>query len=336
MFNIPLGALISAMASTESERAKLSSSRGLGAIIGTLLPMVIFPVILSATESTSQLGYTLGIGTCALIGLITCLLACKMTYERKELIKFYSPEDESNIKFSDILVVIRKNRAFLGISLAATGGVITQTLLGTLGVYQYRDVMGAFPLMSIGSVLSVVLTIPALVLAPKLVSKIGTEKTLRGSLLCGIVSQIILFFLPNNVWIYMILGSFSTCFIFLPILMQWGMVGEAIEYNEYITGKRTEGSIFGTFNLFRRIGQAIAASAGAFIISVVGYDVNLEVQAANVLTAIRSFVILMPIAGALLSYVALRFIWNITPEIRNKMSVWSEQRRAEFEAASSN
>ena len=27
--------------------------------------------------------------------------------------------------------------------------------------------------------------------------------------------------------------------------MQWGLVGEAIDYNELLTGKRTEGSIYG-------------------------------------------------------------------------------------------
>lgn len=32
------------------------------------------------------------------------------------------------------------------------------------------------------------------------------------------------------------------------------MMGEAVDYNEMVTGKRTEGSIYGFFNLTRRIG----------------------------------------------------------------------------------
>ena len=43
----------------------------------------------------------------------------------------------------------------------------------------------------------------------------------------------------------------------VSIQMQWGLVGEAIDYNEFVTGKRTEGFIYGTFNLSRRIGQTI-------------------------------------------------------------------------------
>ncbi len=46
MFNIPYGSLLSAMADNDAQRAKLSSARGFGSIIGTLIPMVLFPVII--------------------------------------------------------------------------------------------------------------------------------------------------------------------------------------------------------------------------------------------------------------------------------------------------
>ena len=49
--------------------------------------------------------------------------------------------------------------------------------------------------------------------------------------------------------------------------MQWGLVGEAIDYNEMITGKRTEGSIYGTFNLSRRVGQTIGNSAAMLLLA---------------------------------------------------------------------
>ena len=67
--------------------------------------------------------------------------------------------------------------------------------------------------------------------------------------------------------------------------MQWGLVGEAIDYNEMITGKRTEGSIYGTFNLSRRVGQTIGNSAAIFMLGVIGYNADLAVQTgATILT----------------------------------------------------
>ena len=53
MFNIPYGSLLSAMADNDAQRAKLSSARGFGSIIGTLIPMVLFPVIIDYDQSNA-------------------------------------------------------------------------------------------------------------------------------------------------------------------------------------------------------------------------------------------------------------------------------------------
>ena len=77
MFNIPYGSLLSAMASNEGERAQLSSARGFGAMIGNLVPMMIFPVIINATKDNPAFGYTFGISVCAVIGFIACMDSSK-------------------------------------------------------------------------------------------------------------------------------------------------------------------------------------------------------------------------------------------------------------------
>ena len=102
--------------------------------------------------------------------------------------------------------------------------------------------------------------------------------------------------------------------------MQWGMVGEAIDYNEYVTGKRTEGSIYGTFNLMRRIGQAIGSSGAVAMLPVIGYVSGAAVQSAQTVFGIRSLMLLVPAVFILLCWVSLKFVWNITPEIRAKMA----------------
>ena len=60
--------------------------------------------------------------------------------------------------------------------------------------------------------------------------------------------------------------------------MQWGLVGEAIDYNEMVTGKRTEGSIYGTFNLTRRIGQTVGNSAAVLALGWIGYQAGAATQ----------------------------------------------------------
>ena len=111
----------------------------------------------------------------------------------------------------------------------------------------------------------------------------------------------------------------------VSIQMQWGLVGEAIDYNEYLTGKRTEGSIYGTFNLFRRIGKTFSASLGMFMLSWFGYNGKLEVQADITVFGIKLLSVLLPGLLILGSWIAFKYVWNMTDATRAQL--------AEFKAA---
>jgi GPH family glycoside/pentoside/hexuronide:cation symporter len=122
-------------------------------------------------------------------------------------------------------------------------------------------------------------------------------------------------------------------FAMVSIQMQWGLVGEAIDYNEYVTGKRTEGSIYGTFNLSRRIGQAVGSSFGFYVLGWIGFDADLTVQSAGTIFGLKALCVLVPAVFILGSWAAFKFVWNITPEIRAKMT---EMKKAPAEASVEN
>ena len=106
----------------------------------------------------------------------------------------------------------------------------------------------------------------------------------------------------------------------LSNMMQWGMLSEAIEYNEYLTGKRTEGSINGTFNMLRRLGQGMGASLGVATLGLIGYDATVSVQSGSTILGIRVLCLLFPALCAIGSWIVFRFVWNITPELKEKMA----------------
>ena len=54
MFNIPYGSLLSAMAENDEERASLSSFRGIGSILGSIVPLVLFPLIYPVLKTVYQ------------------------------------------------------------------------------------------------------------------------------------------------------------------------------------------------------------------------------------------------------------------------------------------
>ena len=73
---------------------------------------------------------------------------------------------------------------------------------------------------------------------------------IRYSLLIGSILYISLFALHMitlvDPWVHIILSGLAMGISSVSIYLQWDLVGEAIDYNEMITGKRTEGSIYGT------------------------------------------------------------------------------------------
>ena len=318
---IAFAGLISGMAVTDDERAQLSSARGIGGTLGGILPQVLFPRIIEAFEGDPQLGYGMGVTVCAAIGLVLCLSCCAMTEERNPASRTVNA---SPIRITDIVTVLRRNRAVLALCLHGMLQGVLMAVSGSLGTYMYADVLGRLSLMSTAAILGLPVTILFMSLAPKFIRKLGSERVLRSSLLVGAGLYVGLFALHAlttvNIWVHIAWNAVASGMANLSNMMQWGMLGESIEYNEYLTGKRTEGSINGTFNMLRRAGQGLGAATGVALLGMIGYNAELTIQSSGTILGIKALCLLFPALCALGSWLVFRFLWNITPELRQKMA----------------
>lgn len=324
MFNIPMGSLLSAMANTDAERASLSSARGIGSLIGNMIPVMIMPMLLQKYGDTAA-AFRIGSVVCAGIGLVFCLLHYYWTEERNVAAQEATADNSDNIKFTDILEVFRKNRAFLALCLHGICICTMQYVSSTLGTYMYSDVLGNIGLMTVTGALSMPIMILILVVSPAISKKFGLIPYIRFTLLTGAVLYAGLFaahMVTNvNPFVHMIWSTLASGVGMVSIQMQWGMVGEAIDYNEMLTGKRTEGSIYGTFNLCRRIGQTVGNSAAVLALGWIGYNsAEGAVQTAGTIMGIKALCVLIPGIFLIGSWAAFRFVWNITPELRRKIA----------------
>ena len=317
MFTIPYGSLLSAMSKNESERAKLSSARGIGGMMGSLGPSVAFPFILEAFKHNPQIGYGVGVTICAAFGFVFCLMSYFFTEERcGDSVKV----DVQESKFTDIFEVIKKNHAFKALAIHGVFQGLLQAINMTMGTYLFSDVLGSLALMSISNLCVLPLSIMLLLFAPSIVKRIGAMPMIRGGILIGTVLQSILFILHITTQVTPMLhiawSALASMFISVGTMMQWGLVGDAIDYNEYLLGKRNEGTIYGTFNMLRRLGQAIGSSGSVALLGMIGYDVakaNMGLaQSAQTVFGIKVLCILVPVFISLGSWCAFRFVWNIS------------------------
>lgn len=323
MFNIPMGSMLSAMADTDGERAALSSARGFGSMIGNIIPMIIMPQLLAKFGDTSK-AFGIGATLCAIVGFVFCMLHYAWTEERH--VSVAPSESNDSVKLTDILNVFRVNRPFLALCIHGICICTMQYVSSTLGTYMYGDVLGNIGMMSMASAVSMPLGILALIITPKIADKVGLERMIRTCLLTASAIYFVLFGALMVASVpaiaYMLISSIALGLASVSIYMQWGLVGEAIDYNEMITGKRTEGSIYGTFNLTRRIGQTVGNSAAVLALGWIGYQAGAATQTAGTLTGIKALVVLIPAIFILGSWIAFRFVWNITPDVRAKMAAF--------------
>ena len=321
MFNIPMGSLLGAMANNDAERSSLSSARGFGGLVGNVLPLIILPQLLDRYGDTS---FAFGVGSsiCAVIGFVFCLLHYFWTSERNAEAVAAVGQGEG-IKLGDIGRLFTKNRAFVALIIHGICICTQQYVASTLGTYMYGDVLGNIGIMSVQSTLSMVLGVVCLFLCPVVSKRMGLEKMIRACLLIGAACYLSLFalmmFMDISAVTYMIWSSIASSFCGVSIYMQWGLVATVTDYNEYVTGKRTEGTIYGVFNLSRRVGQTVGNSAAVLALGWIGYEAGAATQTAVTITGIKALCVLIPAIALIGSWVAFRFVWNITPQIRAAM-----------------
>ena len=322
MFNIPMGSLLGAMANNDGERSALSSARGFGSLIGNVLPLMILPQLLAKYGDTS-FAFGVGASICAVIGFVFCLLHYFWTEERN-LSAVEAAGSGDGVKLSDIFVTFRKNRAYVALIIHGICICTQQYVASTLGTYMYGDVLGNIGIMSIQSFFSMGVGAVSLALCPAVSKKIGLEKMVRICLLCGAACYVGLFAVMMlteiSALVYMVWATIAASFGSVSIFMQWGLVATVTDYNEMVTSKRTEGTIYGTFNLARRFGQTVGNSAAVLALGWIGYDATAAAQSAGTIVGIKALCVLIPAVFLVGSWIAFRFIWNITPEIRAQIA----------------
>jgi Na+/melibiose symporter-like transporter len=205
----------------------------------------------------------------------------------------------------------------------------------------YGDVLGSLALQSVAGVISMPVMFGGLIVAPILAKKFDLVVIIRTAILAGCVMLggcFVYAVMAENMipMLYIAWSGIGTGLITLSVQLQWGLVGESIDYNEYLTGKRSEGSIYGTFSLTRRIGNTLSQSLAVLMITWFGYvpaiDGVLQPQPDSAILGIKMMCILIPAVIGMGSWFAFRFIWDINAEKRAKMAEWKAARAAKAAA----
>ena len=334
MMNIGMGSLLGNMATNDNERATLSSARGFGSTFAQMGAGFLIPQCL-AKFGTDNAGYAKTAIVLSICMAVIVFIHWAWTEERNKGVAAVAAEGEKPVeeKFGirDILNIFKLNRAFLALVLHSVCICAVQALGQGAATYMYMDVMKNVGMQSYYSTLSSILMIVILASAPMLTKKWDLVTIIRvcllgGAIACAGLTAYVVMVPDFNQWLFVIWMAIGNGLITMSVQMQWGLVAESIDYNEYLTGKRNEGTIYGFFSLSRRIGSTIANSASVLIIAAIGYDAAIANaggdQAPGTIMGIKLMVLGFPLIAAIGSWSCFTFIWNINKDVRAKMAEW--------------
>lgn len=333
MVNIAMGSLLGVMATNDEERTTLASARGIGSTVGIFISSYTVPKILARFGETSQGYFYVGLFAAAVGGFLI-FLHYALTEERK-VDPVEVEKEEEKVKFTDIFVTLKKNRAFLALCIHSIAIVFSSGLAGATLPYIAADHYNAIGALSTGALVNTIMQLVLLFSSPFLVRIFkSTVNLIRVYLIISIALFVGLFFTLKGgqipAMVYVIWLSVANGIGQMSVQLQWGLVSESIDYNEYITGKRSEGSIYGNFSLTRRLGQLFSSSAIAWMIGAIGYNIEAAKQgvkqSAETISSLITINTLVPALITVISLLSFTFIWNINDELRQKIANFNKSK----------
>ncbi|WP_314003758.1 MFS transporter [uncultured Paenibacillus sp.] len=322
--NIPYGSMASVITSDPVERTTLSTFRTMGAMLASLIINVVGPLILFVNNEADPDRFLMAAIMFGILS-IACYMACyKLSTERIAM----KETQAKNLNLGKTLKGLLKNKPLLSILAASLTFMMLTMLVGAANVYLFKDYFGNASVLSMAGLIQAVAVFVAIPLAKPLVARFGKKEVASAGMLLAGVVYLLLYLLPNLTAIQFIavsaVGMFG--FAFFNIVV-WAFVTDVIDYHEYLTGLREDGTVYSVYSFARKVGQAIAGGIGGMVIGAVGYNATLETQTESVLDGICALGTLVPAVVYLLIFFILVFLYPLNKQRTNQLATNLAEKR---------
>ena len=319
--NIPYGSMASAITNDPKERASLSTWRSLGAsfasvIIGSLTPQIIYYADANGNQLVNPEKFTMIAGVFSICAFICYMLCFKLTTER---VKFENDEKKEKVSIAKNLGIIAKNKALLAIIGAAIVLLLSSLMTQTINAYLFADYFKNVNALSTLSMIGLPVNLFLAAVLVKVADRFGKkEVSMISMLITGAIYIGCYIAKITNPWIYVGIYAISSIFMNVFNMLIWAKITDIIDYNEILTGKRDDGTIYGVYSFSRKIGQALAGGLGGFALGFIGYNSMAATQTTATTDGIYTLATLFPGACYIVVGLILMFAYPLSKKVVNE------------------
>ena len=222
-----------------------------------------------------------------------------------------------------------KNRPAVGCTIAAMGMFLGMQSATTANTIMFATHFGQAKLSGLVMMVGFLPMFIFMPLATKLVRKYGKKEVSSIGSIAGLVGAAILLIFPLcpksiQLVVYMIGLVFFGLGMGFYNCVSWAMMGDAIDYQEWKTGKREESVVYALHSFFRKLAQGVGPAAVIAIMgtSLIGYDEALGTIGQSTTTAQNMcwLVAILYAISAISQFVGVALIYNIDKKTLAKMS----------------
>mgnify|MGYP003291339770 CR=1 FL=1 len=342
--NVPYGSLLSLISKEPADRASLSAWRSIGSMIGNMLPMVILPFLIY-NEDKSLNGPMVFVAALVMgvLGFICFQFMIRNTEIRVET-EVTLNEEQPKFNVFEAMGNFLKNRPAVGATLAAMGMFIGMQGAATAVSVVFQIY---FKNPEISGIVQMFAMIPIVVFTPlarKMVVKYGKKELSVVGAIASIIGGLGLFIItPDNTGLDLILYILCQLVYSLGLgiysTVSWAMMGDAIDYNEWKTGKREEGIVYSLHSFFRKLAQGVGPAVALVIMNGLGYvnntvdefgnaSIDVTLLSWDVAVNLRVLVAALFLASAVMQFIGLALVYNLDKKTLATMNEELEARRS--------
>ena len=345
MANVPYGSMLSLVTEDAGERAQLSTWRSVGSMFGNMLPTILLPMLIWQKEWNADgsplMNPETGVQVQTLLGNRVFLAALLMGALGFVAFQFMLKNitirvDEDTVKAGEegmgfnvfgAFCNFLRNRPAVGATVTAMG-----MFLGMQSANVATSIMFAnyFGMAELSGIVQLIGFLPMFLFMPfikKLVDRFGKKEVSVVGTGLSIVGGLIMMVFPlldRGIGMVVYMAGLVLFGLGLGVYtcVSWALMADAIDYNEWKTGRREEGTVYSLHSFFRKLAQGVGPSAVLLLMGALGYVADLGTGGQSAATAYNMcwLVAGLYLFSAVTMFIGMTFVYNLDKKTMARMN----------------